>query len=139
MHLMINNCNLNDIDKIIKLGSIISKNFKKTNNLEEIIKNKEIIGYYEENKLIGFIIYKNLYGTIDILYIVVDKIYRRKNIATKLMNELINKNDYKNILLEVRCDNKLAIKLYNKFNFKIINIRKNYYDNIDAYVMELRK
>ena len=43
------------------------------------------------------------------------------------------------MLLEVRCDNINAIKLYKKYNFKIINIRKNYYENNDAYVMELIK
>ena len=52
------------------------------------------------------------------------------------MEYLINISE--RILLEVRCDNNNAIKLYKKYNFKIINIRKKYYDNMDAYVMELK-
>ena len=46
---------------------------------------------------------------------------------------------FEKIMLEVRCDNSSAIKLYKKFNFKIINIREKYYDGQDAYVMEMIK
>ena len=60
---------------------------------------------------------------IDLLYIVTDKFYRKHGIASTLMNELIKK-ECERIMLEVRCDNVGAIKLYNKFGFKIINIRE---------------
>ena len=132
---MVNNCELKDIDSIKKLGRLINNNFDKVNNLEDIINNKEIKGYYIDNKLVGIIIYKTLYDTTDLLYIVVDKLYRNKHIASTLLENLIKESN--KIILEVRCDNKNAIKLYKKYNFKIINIRKNYYDNMDAYVMEL--
>lgn len=132
---MVNNCELKDIDSIKKLGRLINHNFDKVNKLEEIINNKEIKGYYIDNELVGIIIYKTLYDTTDLLYIVVDQIYRNKNIASTLLENLIKESN--KIILEVRCDNKNAIKLYKKYNFKIINIRKNYYDNMDAYVMEL--
>ena len=135
---MVNNCTISDIDRIIELGKLINSNFDKLNNIEEIINKKEIIGYYDNNKLVGFIIYKKLYEVIDLLYIVTDTLYRKHGIATTLMNELI-KIDFERIMLEVRCDNSNAIKLYKKFNFKIINIREKYYDNIDAYVMVLIK
>ena len=39
-------------------------------------------------------------------------------------------------LLEVAVDNDVAIKLYEKFGFKIIHTRKKYYGKKDAYVME---
>ena len=109
---MINNCNINDINRIIELGKLINDNFDKLNNLEEIIKNKEIIGYYIDNKLVGFIIFKTMYEITDLLYIVVDKLYRRKNIASKLLEELIGNSE--KVMLEVRCDNDNAIKLYNE-------------------------
>lgn len=133
---MINKCSLNDINRIKELGKLINNNFDKLNNIEDIINNNEIIGYYIDNVLIGFIIYKRLYDVTDLLYIVVDKIYRNKGIGSLLMEYLINISE--RILLEVRCDNNNAIKLYKKYNFKIINIRKKYYDNMDAYVMELK-
>ena len=86
---MVNNCELKDIDSIKKLGRLINHNFDKVNKLEEIINNKEIKGYYIDNELVGIIIYKTLYDTTDLLYIVVDKIYRNKNIASTLLENLI--------------------------------------------------
>lgn len=136
---MVNICTLNDLEKIKYLGLLINNNFDKVNNIEDLIKNKKIIGYYDNDNLVGFLIYDKLYEIIDLLYIVVEPIYRRKNIGSTLIKYLIDNNIFEKIMLEVRCDNVNAIKLYKKFNFKIINIRKKYYDNIDAYVMEMIK
>ena len=136
---MVNNCTKNDIEKIKELGKLINSNFDKVNNIEELINDNKIIGYYDNDILVGFLIYEQLYEIIDLLYIVVEPIYRRKNIGTKLINYLIQNKEFEKIMLEVRCDNNSAIKLYKKFNFKIINIRKKYYKDMDAYVMELIK
>lgn len=136
---MVRLCNINDKDKIIKLGKLINNNFDKVNNIEKIINKKEIIGYYDNDSLVGFLIYNKNYEILDLLYIVVEPIYRNKLIGSKLLEYIINNEEYEKILLEVRCDNVNAIKLYKKFNFKIINIRKKYYGNTDAYVMELIK
>lgn len=132
---MINNCNNSDKERIIELGKLISDNFDRVNNIDKIIENKEIIGYYEDDILVGFIIFKTLYDVTDLLYIVVDEEYRNKKIGSRLMDYLINNS--KKIMLEVRCDNKSAINLYKKYNFMIINIRKKYYNDMDGYVMEL--
>ena len=136
---MVNNCTKNDIEKIKELGKLINSNFDKVNNIEELIKDNKIIGYYDNDILVGFLIYEQLYEIIDLLYIVVEPIYRRKNIGTELINYLIQNKKFEKIMLEVRCDNSSAIKLYKKFNFKIINIREKYYDGQDAYVMEMIK
>lgn len=136
---MVNNCTKNDIEKIKELGKLINSNFDKVNNIEELIKDNKIIGYYDNDILVGFLIYEQLYEIIDLLYIVVKPIYRRKNIGTELINYLIQNKKFEKIMLEVRCDNSSAIKLYKKFNFKIINIREKYYDGQDAYVMEMIK
>ena len=135
---MINNCEYNDIDRINELGLLINNNFNKVNIVSDLINNKEIIGYYDNNKLVGYLIYKKLYEVIDLLYIVVDPIYRRHGIGSKLMEYLL-KLDYERIMLEVNTNNKSAIKLYKKYNFKIINIREKYYGDNSAYVMELIK
>ena len=136
---MVNKCSILDIDRIIELGKLINNDFDKLNNISELISNDNIFGYYLDDKLVGFIIINKCYEVIDLLYIVVDKLYRNKSIGSMLMEYMINTFDYERIMLEVRCDNTYAIKLYNKYNFKIINIRKNYYLNNDAYVMEMVK
>ena len=135
---MVDNCNIIDTERIKELGNLINNNFSSVNNIESIIENKEIIGYYDNGILIGFLIFKKMYEVIDLLYIVVDPIYRNHGIGSKLMESLFEL-DYDKIILEVSVSNKNAIKLYKKFNFKIINIRKKYYKNTDAYVMEARK
>ena len=136
---MVNNCTKNDIEKIKELGKLINSNFDKVNNIEELIKDNKIIGFYDNDILVGFLIYEQVYEIIDLLYIVVEPIYRRKSIGTKLLNYLIDNKEFEKIMLEVRCDNSSAIKLYKKFNFKIINIREKYYDGQDAFVMEMIK
>jgi len=136
---MVRFCNICDIDKIIELGKLINNNFDKVNNIEEIINNKEVIGYYDNDSLVGFLIFSKSFEIIDLLYVVVEPIYRHNGIGSKLLEYLINNEVFEKIMLEVRCDNDNAIKLYKKYNFKIINIRKNYYENNDAYVMEMIK
>ena len=39
-------------------------------------------------------------------------------------------------MLEVKEDNLKAISLYKKHGFKVIHIRKNYYKDKDALIME---
>ena len=136
---MVNNCTKKVILKIKELGKLINSNFDKVNNIEELINDNKIIGYYDNDVLVGFLSYEQVYEKIDLVYIVVEPINRRKNIGTKLLNYLIQTKEFEKIMLEVRCDNNSAIKLYKKFNFKIINIRENYYNNMDAYVMEMIK
>lgn len=135
---MINKCKLKDKQRIIELGSLIKTNFSNVNDIENIINSNEIIGYYDNNMLVGFLIYKKLYEVIELLYIVVDPVYRRHGIGYSLICEL-KKQEHDKIILEVSVDNKNAIKLYKKCGFIIINIRKKYYDGIDAYVMEAIK
>ena len=62
--------------------------------------------------------------------------FRNQRIGTRLIEYLINKYSNYKFLLEVASNNYIAIKLYENMNFKIINIRKKYYNDIDAYVME---
>ena len=55
----------------------------------------------------------------------------------RTINYNINHLKSKSILLEVSSKNRNAYNLYSKLGFKIINIRKNYYADSDAYVMKL--
>ena len=91
---------------------------------------------YEENFIQGILVYQYLYDRIEIDYIIVDKNYRNRGIATKLLDFIENNyNNLKNITLEVRESNEEAIKLYLKNNFKEITKRKNYYKDEDGILM----
>lgn len=94
--------------------------------------------YELNNKIVGFCIYDLIYDRCEIEYIGVLEEYRNKKIASKLLEYIIDysiNNNIKNISLEVSLDNTSAINLYKKFEFKDVSIRKNYYDNKDAYLM----
>ena len=133
---MVNNCSISDKDKIIELGLLLNENFNRVNNVDELINNKEILGYYDNNELLGIVIFKKVYEVIDLLYIVVDPKYRNKGIGKKLVDGL-KEIKCEKIMLEVNEKNNSAISLYKKCGFKIINVRKKYYGEYNAYVMEL--
>lgn len=76
----------------------------------------------------GFILYTLIENEAEILTICVKKQERQKGHATELLSFLLKKHpELKKIFLEVNQTNLPAQKLYNKFGFKQIGIRKNYY------------
>lgn len=93
------------------------------------------IVYKSGNNIIGYIYYSNIYERIEINQIEVEKEYRNKKIASKLMMTLIKKEN-KPITLEVKKDNIAAINLYKKYGFKEKAIRKGYYHGVDGILME---
>lgn len=66
----------------------------------------------------------------EIVFVAVEKPFRRKGYAQKLIGECVNfckEKNLENIFLEVRKSNFGAIALYEKAGFKKIGERKNYY------------
>ena len=135
---MIRECNIDDIASINKLGILANENFTNVYNIREILdKDYEFIYVYEEdNNLLGFIQIEKHFEVLDLINIAVSEDTRRKGIASKLIQYIIDNVEHERFLLEVNSNNTSAIKLYQKFNFKEINIRKNYYSNGDAIIME---
>lgn len=135
---MIRKANFDDITEIYKLGNQFNDNFTKINDIEADLKStvKKIYVYEKNKKAVAFIILSILDCEIEILDLFVNSNYRQMGIANEILNYIFSK--YKmNYFLEVNVNNKPAIKLYEKNNFKIINIRKNYYENTcDAFVMK---
>ena len=112
--------------------------------IQEKIKNKKFKYWiYEvENSIKGYLGIQFLEEEIEILGIGVNQGSRRKNIATELMDELIEyfeKTEYKKIILEVRESNTVAQRLYKKYGFKKISKRKKYYVDEDAEVYQKEK
>lgn len=98
---------------------------------------KEFV-YTVENEIVGLIIYSVIYDRIELNYIYVDKSKRNMGIASKLMLHMIDdgeKNNIKNITLEVNINNESAIALYKKHGFIIAALRKGYYHGQDGYLM----
>lgn len=135
---MINSINIKDNERFIEIGLFVNENFNKLFNLEYIVNsnNEDVFGYYDNNILVGFIHVLKTYECLEIINVVVDTEYRKKGIASALINYVVDYyNDLEYILLEVNEHNDKAINLYNKLEFKVINIRKKYYGEDDALIM----
>lgn len=118
---------------IIEANILLSKfNYKIDEDSFNSIFLKSLV--YVDNNIRGIIVYDVLYDRIEIEYIIVDEVYRRKGIGKKLLNS-IELNNIKNITLEVRESNSVAIDFYKKNGFKIATVRKNYYGNENGYLM----
>ncbi len=128
-----------DFDIVYELGLKLHPNYKIINDLEEIINNdlNYFYVYEKDNKVVGFIHFTKLYNSVDLVDIIVSEEYQNQMIGSTLIDFMITNLDVEDkIYLEVNTNNKKAINLYQKFGFKVINIRKNYYGLDDAYVME---
>ena len=98
----------------------------------EYIKNQRVIVAENQKNIVGYILFNQILDEAEIYKIVVSKEFRKKQIAFKIVEFLLDelkKNDVKKIFLEVRKSNIPAISLYKKCGF--INIREiiDYYTN----------
>ena len=91
------------------------------------------------NEIVGFGGIWKAVDDVHITNIVTAKKYRRQNIGSILLSNLIEMSKSEigitSITLEVNSNNIPAIKLYEKFGFKKVGLRKKYYNNIDDAVI----
>lgn len=135
------NMTLNDFNEIEPIYNLEFDDFWKPLNLKSELENisSKYIVAKEGNTIVGF---AGIWFSVDdahITNIVVRKDFRNKGIGSLLLERLIELAKCKTALtLEVNVKNKIAQKLYLKYGFEILGIRKKYYDGIeDAYIMTL--
>ncbi len=91
------------------------------------------------NEIVGFGGIWKAVDDVHITNIVTAKKFRRQNIGSILLSNLIEMSKSEigitSITLEVNSNNIPAIKLYEKFGFKKVGLRKKYYNNIDDAVI----
>lgn len=133
---MISKLTKEEVQEVIQLGTMLNPNFSKLFHIEKLNPNETIYIYKENNINKGFIHIQNGLDIIDLLNIIVKPEYQNQGIGSVLLKYIIDNKQDKKIMLEVRSKNINAIKLYQKYDFKIINIRKNYYKDDDAIIME---
>ncbi|MBI5043296.1 MAG: ribosomal protein S18-alanine N-acetyltransferase [Nitrospirae bacterium] len=88
----------------------------------------------EKKKILGYICYWLVFDEMNILNLAVDERYRQSGIGSSLLRFVLEDGADKgaqNVILEVRCSNIAALELYEKFGFRQVAVRKNYYDNPD--------
>ena len=138
---MIKKLTSNDIDYIEQIFNLEKEIFKSSafskSYLNTLIKgdNSFIYIYLIDDKVCGYLIILDSIDVYEILAIATIEEYRNKGIA----QELLDKIKTKDIFLEVRESNQVAINFYKKNRFKEISIRKNYYSEPteNAVIMKL--
>lgn len=139
---MIKKLDISNLDDLINIENICFSHPLASNMLENALLNHKycFFGYTIDDKVIA---YGSLFIVADeaqINNIAVLPSFRKKGIATKILNEIINyskKCKCSVITLEVRESNTNAIQLYQKSGFVTLRARKKYYNHPteDAYEM----
>lgn len=105
--------------------------------VKEVISDTDsVYNYMQDEIVLGYLEIRLVDGVVDIMNLFVSEDARRQGIATALMNEMIEKEDFNRIMLEVNENNNEAIRLYTKLGFKKISFRERYYDEDTALIME---
>lgn len=142
MNLQITKMTLEDLDNIKDILISDFDDFWTFNTLEEELNRSNsffLVAKTDNNKIVGFAGLKVILDEADIMNIVVRKTFRGNGIGSKLLENLIfyaKNNNLKIVNLEVNEHNLSAIRLYDKFKFNHIGIRKKYYNGeSDAIIM----
>ena len=142
MDLKLSKMSIEDLKSIKNVLASDFDNFWSYDVLEEELEcdnSYVIVAKVGENTIVGFAGLKVILDEADIMNIVVKKDFRHNGIGSVLLENLINYSkdlNLKTITLEVNENNLSAIRLYDKFSFDKLGIRKNYYDGkSDAIIM----
>ncbi len=124
-----------DKELVNALGRTLKEDFD-IDNRNEL---ESVLVYILDDLLVGFIEYMKIYETIEIEYIVVNKVYQRKGIGKSLVLEIFKDDKIEKSILEVKKSNIAAINFYKSLGFNSVRIIKNYYGDEDAIAMEMKK
>lgn len=134
------------IDVLIKLNNLAHQYDKwEADRFENIYAHQlPVVGIFHEGQMIGYTTYLICLDEIKILNIAVHPDYQRKGVATQLMQYIVEdakNNSVRYVMLDVRANNIIAFSLYSKFGFRILCVRRNFYNYNayldDAYLMQL--
>ncbi|GAI67148.1 unnamed protein product, partial [marine sediment metagenome] len=148
-HKRINTISLKDLDEIFRLESNTFKKdaFFKNSILNLIINNTfffKLINDDNSNEIVGFIIViQDQEYRVNLINLLISKQYQNKGYGSHLLKYTLNKikemNNIEVIVLNVNSKNKVAIRLYQKFGFQIVQKIENYYRQMkSAYLMILK-
>lgn len=141
----ITNMTLEDIETISPIFNTEFDEFWNINNLKSDFENPNSTYLVAklDDEIVGFAGFLKICDEANIMNIVTKINKRRLGFGSKLLQALISSSKEQNctsITLEVNEHNDPAIKLYEKYNFKRIGLRKKYYNNTDdAILMNLSR
>ncbi|MFW9824014.1 MAG: GNAT family N-acetyltransferase [Candidatus Thorarchaeota archaeon] len=153
--IIIKRCTLDDLDGVIEVNEKELPEDYPYFFYKSILDNYPdtfLIAQNNSGKIVGYIMWRvEKTPSLDslryvnkghLVSIAVSQGYRKRGIAKALLSNSMNalkKYKIHEYVLEVRVTNYTAIRLYEQYNFQIVNIKKNYYrDGENAYYMTLK-
>lgn len=123
-----------DIDAVTQIEKLVQSHPWTKTQFEESVDSYQSTVYEVNGKVVGFCILQPVLDEANLLLMAVHPNQQGKGVGYKLLDESIAllKNDPVQIFLEVRESNLAAIGLYEKSGFHQIDLRKNYYPNING-------
>ncbi|MEW5744617.1 MAG: ribosomal protein S18-alanine N-acetyltransferase [Nitrospirota bacterium] len=85
-----------------------------------------------DGAIIGYICVRQIADECHLMDLAVHPGHRQQGVATLLLEDIlqdISASECRFLYLEVRMSNQAAKRLYEKFGFRVVGIRKNYYIN----------
>jgi ribosomal-protein-alanine N-acetyltransferase len=143
-HIVIREMKESDIPHVVEIENIsFSTPWSSHSFLREIYKPYSIsmvalIG----DRILGYICAEMIIDEAHILNLAVHPDFRRMGVGSLLVSRLLEEVERKGcryIYLEVRTSNLAAKRLYERFNFKVVGVRRHYYvhPDEDALIMML--
>lgn len=125
-----------EVRKLSLSDTLFDNEFRSNNDFYNDLKHNYIyLGYFINDALVSFINFIKINEELEINYLITKKQEQGKGYASILLEYMIGKYS-ESVFLEVSENNNVAIDLYKRHGFDIINKRKNYYkDGSDALIL----
>lgn len=136
---MITQATPEDLNRLYDLEKEIFKNDTfalKKESIKYHLQRNIIYKIEVDNKLVGYILWLNRKKYFRLYSLAISKAYQNQGLAKQLLDYSFEHLKEKSFSLEVKVSNIGAIKLYEKFGFKIKKVLEKYYETQDGYLME---
>ena len=123
-----------DIDRVAEIERLVQTHPWSRQQFQESLTSYQCTVYEQANQVVGFCILQPVLDEANLLLMAIHPSQQGKGLGYELLDYSIQllKNNPIQIFLEVRESNIPAIRLYEKTDFHQIDLRKNYYPNIDG-------
>ena len=123
-----------DIDRVAEIERLVQTHPWSRQQFQESLTSYQCTVYEQANQVVGFCILQPVLDEANSLLMAIHPSQQGKGLGYELLDYSIQllKNNPIQIFLEVRESNIPAIRLYEKTDFHQIDLRKNYYPNLDG-------
>ena len=123
-----------DLNRVAAIEALVQTHPWSKQQFQESLTTYQCTIYEQDNQVIGFCILQPVLDEANLLLMAIHPSQQGQGLGYQLLQASIAqlKNNPIQIFLEVRESNLAAIHLYEKIGFHQIDLRKNYYPNLDG-------